>query len=271
MSSIGEQFGVKGRRKMLRADVPGRAQAIRMWTLTSKSDSTIERLEKGYLDALSSVDLAENIGKQLHADTRYTVQGRQDQYRDHILHQAVPVFHQGRRAISRAKQELDRMRARLQLPKADPADAAGAIAKMELRTWLRGLPQVERDKITRAENLGPQVRAAIIEAALALTGVADSHLGVLKEKVLREVHGSLIDDIAQLEDAISVATSAVEAGRESVHIDTGMTIEQFNAAAAPIEQRQKVAWLRRGRVVDSSTVLSVSVPAACSARSASTR
>ncbi|MGY2986469.1 MULTISPECIES: hypothetical protein [unclassified Bradyrhizobium] len=29
-----------------------------------------------------------------------------------------------------------------------------------------------------------------------------------------------------------------------------MTIEQFNAAAAPIEQRQKVAWLRRGRVVD---------------------
>ncbi|MCP1854239.1 MULTISPECIES: hypothetical protein [unclassified Bradyrhizobium] len=88
---------------------------------------------------------------------------------------------------------------------------------------------------------------------------------------MREVHGSLIDDIAQLEDAISVATSAVEAGRESVHIDTGMTIEQFNAAAAPIEQCQKVAWLRRGRVVDSSTVLSVSVPAACSARSASTR
>lgn len=83
-----------------------------------------------------------------------------------------------------------------------------------------------------------------------MTGVADSHLAVLKEKVLREVHGSLIDDIAQLEDAISVATSAVEAGRESVHIDTGMTIEQFNAAAAPIEQRQKVAWLRRGRVVD---------------------
>ncbi|MGY4262376.1 hypothetical protein ACVJF2_000946 [Bradyrhizobium sp. USDA 4519] len=185
MSSIGEQFGVRGRRKMLRADVPGRAQAIRMWTLTSKPDSTIERLEKGYLDALSSVDLAENIGKQLHADTRYTDQGRQDQYRDHILHQAVPVFRQGRRAISRAKQELDRMRTRLQLPKADPADAAGAIAKMELRTWLRGLPQVERDKITRAENLDPQVRAAIIEAALALTGVADSHLAVLKEGFAR--------------------------------------------------------------------------------------
>ncbi|MGY4260112.1 hypothetical protein ACVI1L_007180 [Bradyrhizobium sp. USDA 4516] len=251
MNSIGEQFGVKGRRKILRADVPGRSnQAIRMWTLTPKPDSTIERLEKVYLDALSSVDVAENIGKQLHADTRYTDQGRQDQHRSHILNQAVPVFHQGRRAISRAKQELDDMRSRLQLPKADPADAAGAIAKMEIRTWLRGLPQAERDKITRAENLDPQVRAAIIEATPALTGVADSHLAVLKEKVLREVHGSLIDDIAELEDAISVATSAVEAGRDSARIDTGMTLEQFNTAAAPIERRQEVAWLRRGRVVD---------------------
>jgi hypothetical protein len=142
------------------------------------------------------------------------------------------------------------MRNRLMLPKADPTDAAGAIAKMEIRTWLRGLPQGERDKITRAENIDPQVRAAIIEAPAVMTGVADTHLGVLKEKVLREMHGSLIDEIEELETAIGVAISAVEAGRDSTRIDTGMTAEQFNAAAAPIEQRQEVAWLRRGRVVD---------------------
>ncbi|WP_431014862.1 hypothetical protein [Bradyrhizobium pachyrhizi] len=210
----------------------------------------MERLEKVYLDALKSVDLAESIGRQLATDSRYTEQGRQDQHRNHILHQAVPVFHQGRRAISKAKQELDEMRGRLQLPKPDQADAAGAIARMEIRTWLRSLPQDERDKITRAEKLDRQIHAAILEAPAVMTGVADSHLSLLKERALRDAHGSLIDEIQELEDAIGVATSAVEAGRDSARIDTGMTIEQFEDAAKPIEAREQVPWLRKGRVID---------------------
>jgi hypothetical protein len=246
---------VKGRRKILQKDVPGRPnREIRIWTLESKPGSTVEYLERAYLGALSAVDLAENFGRQLATDTRYTDQGRQDQFKGHVLQQAVPVFHQGRRTISRAKQELADMRSRLQLPKADPADAASAIARMEIRTWLRSLPQDERDKVTRAENIDPQIRAAILEAPAVMTGVAESHLGLLKEKALREAHGSLIDEISELSSAIDAATLAVEAARDSVRIDSGLSVEQFNDLARPIEQRQGVAWLRRRdgqlRVVD---------------------
>jgi hypothetical protein len=237
---------VKGRRKILQKDVPGRSnREIRMWTLEPKPGSTVERLERAYLDALSAVDLAENIGRELAADTRYTDQGRQDQFKNHVLHQAVPVFHQGRRAISRARQELEEMRGRLQFPKGDPTDAAGAAARKEIREWLRGLPQSERDKITIAEDIDPQLRAAILEAPAMLTGVAQTHLNLLKEKALREVHGSLLDEIAELSSAIDMAASAVEAGRDSTRVDTGMTPEQFDVAAKSIEQRQGVAWLRR--------------------------
>lgn len=237
---------VKGRRKVLQKDVPGRTnREIHMWTLESKPGSTVEHLEKVYLGALSAVDAAENFGRQLASDTRFTDQGRQDQFKNHVLHQAVPVFHQGRRAISRARQELEEMRGRVQPPKGDPTDAAGAIARMEMRTWLRGLPQSERDKITIAEDIDPQLRAAILEAPAMLTGVAQTHLNLLKEKALREVHGSLIDEIAKLSSAIDVAASAVEAGRDSTRLDTGMTPEQFDAAAKPIEARQGVTWLRR--------------------------
>lgn len=246
---------VKGRRRILAKDVPGRGnREIRMWDLESQPGSTVERLEHAYLGALSAVDLAQSIGGQLASDNRYTDQGRQDQFANHVLHQAVPEFHQGRRAIARAKQELQDMRGRLQLPKPDPTDAAGAIARMEIRTWLRTLPQGERDRITRAEKLDPQIQAAIIEAPAVMTGVAESHLNVLNEKILRETHGTLIDEIAELSSAIEMAASAVEAGRDSARTDTGMTDEQFNAAAAPIEQRLEVAWLRRRgtetRVVD---------------------
>src|SRR4051812_40860576 len=218
---------VKGRRRILANDVPGRGnREIRMWDLESQPGSTVERLEKAYIGALSAVDLAQSIGSQLAADTRYTDQGRQDQFANHVLHQAVPEFHQGRRAISRARQELQDMRSRLQLPKPDPTDAAGAISRMEIRTWLRGLPQGERDKITRAEKLDPQIQAAIIEAPAVMTGVAESHLNVLSEKILRETHGMLIDEIAELSSAIEMAASAVEAGRDSARTDTGMTDEQ---------------------------------------------
>jgi hypothetical protein len=72
-------------------------------------------------------------------------------------------FHQGRRAISRARQELEEMRGRLQLPKNDPTDAAGAAARKEIREWLRGMSQSERDKITRSENIDPQIRAALLD------------------------------------------------------------------------------------------------------------
>ncbi|MCW2110270.1 hypothetical protein [Bradyrhizobium elkanii] len=251
MSSIGEQFGIKGRRKILSKDVPGRRNHdIRMWDLKSKPGTSVERLEKAYVEALAAVDLSESIGRQLQADARFTEQGREDQHRSHILNKGVPIFHHGRRTISRARQELDEMRGRLTLPKADPTDAAGAIARMEIRTWLRSLPQGERDKVTRAENVDPQIRAAIIEAPAVMTGVADSHLSLLKEHVLREVHGSLLDEITELTAAIDIAASAVEAGRDSARIDTGMTAEQFNEAAAPIEAREQVPWLRKGKVVD---------------------
>jgi hypothetical protein len=125
---------------------------------------------------------------------------------------------------------------------------------MEIRTWLRSLPQAERDRVTRAENIDSQIRSAILEAPAVMTGVAESHLDLMKEKALRESHDSLMDEIAELSTAIDAASSAVEAGRDSARIDTGLTADQFDAAAKPIEQRQNVAWLRRSgaemRVVD---------------------
>ena len=87
-----------------------------------------------------------------------------------------------------------------------------------------------------------------------MSSVAESHLKLLKEKALRDTHRILIDEIAELSSAIDVAASAVEAGRDSTRLDTGMMPEQFDAAAKPIETYQAVAWLRRSgaetRVVD---------------------
>jgi len=61
--------------------------------------------------------------------------------------------------------------------------------------------QSERDKITSSENIDPQIRAALLDPNVPgalMTGVAESHLKPLKENALRETHGILIDEIAEL-------------------------------------------------------------------------
>lgn len=237
---------VKGRRKILPKDVPGREnREIRMWTLQSKPGSTLEALEKAYLGALAAVDRAESTGRNLAADKRFTEEGARDQFRGHILQESVPAFYRGRLAVNRARQELDQKRAMLQLPKGDPTDTAAAIRRMGIQTWLRSLSQGERDKVARVENIDPQIREAILEVPAMMTGIAESHRARMAEAVLRETHGPLLDEIAELGEAIEVAESAVQAGRDSVRLDTGLSRAEFEQEARTVEQRHSVAWLRR--------------------------
>ncbi|WP_256807774.1 hypothetical protein [Bradyrhizobium sp. Bra64] len=246
---------VKGRRKILPRDVPGREnREIRMWTLQSKPGSTLEALENAYTGALAAVDTAESTGRQLFADKRYTEDGARDQFRNHILRDSVPALHRGRMAVNRARQELDQKRATLQLPKGEPTDAAAAIRRMGIQTWLRSLSQQERDNVTRAENIDPMIREAILEVPAMMTGIAETHRALLAETTLRETHGPLMDEIAELSEAIEVAESAIQAGRDSVRIDTGLSPAEFEEQARAVESRHSVAWLRRRgselRVVD---------------------
>jgi hypothetical protein len=206
-------------------------------------------LERSYLESLDTVDAMETARAAIDADKRFTADGAKDEFRRHVLSAAVPVFHRGRRAIQQAQQQLAEKRTKLQPPKPDPADAAGAIARMEIRTWLRGLSQAERDAITEPSSLDPQIRQAIMEAPAQLTNVAGSHRRLILENMLRETHGELLDEIDELQQAIEAAQ--FEGGRETARLDLEIYDPAvFNEMAAPIEAKESVPWLRRGRVVD---------------------
>jgi hypothetical protein len=220
---------------------------VRLWELDdAKPGTVIEKLQRSYLDSLAAVDDMEAARAAFANDRRYTPDGVKEEMRQHVLRNAVPVFHRGRRAIEQARRQLADMNAKLQPPKADPADAAGAIARMEIRTWLRGLPQSERDAITGSSKLDPQIRAAIVEAPPQMTGVAESHRGLILESIMRETHGELIDEAAELATAIEAAESAVEGGRDAARLDLEIYDPAvFNEMAAPIEKREAAPWLQK--------------------------
>ena len=86
------------------------------------------------------------------------------------------------------------------------------------------------------ENLPTEVALAILEMPPEFSGVPKSRHDLLTERALTAQHGPDITEIAELEDAIAAAESAVETGRDEVRLEVGVHDErEFNELAAPIE------------------------------------
>ena len=96
------------------------------------------------------------------------------------------------------------------------------------------------------ENVPPEVAMAKIELPPSLSGVPKSRHDLITANALQAQHGPEIAEIAELEEAIAAAESAVEAGRNEVRLEVGVIDERkFNELAAPIEAKHDAPWLRR--------------------------
>jgi hypothetical protein len=121
---------------------------------------------------------------------------------------------------------------------------------MEIRTFLREMKDDDQKNYfaRHGENLPTEVALAILEMPPEFSGVPKSRHDLLTERALTAQHGPDITEIAELEDAIAAAESAVEIGRDEVRLEVGVHDERkFNEMAAPIEAKHDAPWLRRGK------------------------
>lgn len=87
---------------------------------------------------------------------------------------------------------------------------------------------------------------AILEMPPEFSGVPKSRHDLLTQHALAARHGAEIAEIAELEEAIAVAESAVEIGRDELRLEVGgIGKQEWDALAAPIEARHAAPWLRR--------------------------
>src|SRR5262249_7438182 len=98
------------------------------------------------------------------------------------------------------------------------------------------------------DDLPREVALAILEMPPELSGVPKSRHDLLTMRALEAQHGAEIAEIAELEEAITAAESAVETGRDEVRIEAGALDERkFNEMAAPIEAKHDAPWLKRSK------------------------
>jgi hypothetical protein len=249
----------KGRRTIRRQqfgnDQPSRY--IGLWDLAAEPGSTLATLESAYLAGLNAIDTVEARKASGVASGKFTEAGLKADVLAFALNNVIGPLHKARTTIGKAKAELAERKSKLTIQQPDKTDIAAALLRQEIRAHLRAMPQTERDKylVGNLDNLPPVVAEAILTAPPELSGIAETHRALLTEKALEAQHPGEVAQVSELQRAIEVAERAVEIARDEVRIEAGvMDPNEFDAMAAPIEQRHKAPWLRKQgdeiRVVD---------------------
>jgi len=223
------------------APVDGREnRSIRMWDLgDGKPGSTTEKLRQVYHGALNSVDRIEAHKAEVQKSGKFTPTGITDDVTRFVLSEAAPTFRRGRNAIHAAKREAKELRDKIKLQPANPGDIVGALRRREMREFLKAMPIKDRNAYIskNRENMDPDMALAIVEMPAEFSGVLESDRNQLIDSALQAQHGEAMTQLVELERAIEVTESAVEAGRDEARQETGLGPHEFDERAAPFERK----------------------------------
>jgi hypothetical protein len=96
-----------------------------------------------------------------------------------------------------------------------------------------------------------EILQAVTELPPEYSGVPQTRYDLLVNGQMAAQFGPAIAEITEIEQAIEAAESTVEAARFEVAREAGIVeMSRFDELAAPIEAKETVPWLHRGRVVD---------------------
>jgi hypothetical protein len=224
------------------------SRRIKLWEFEPAPGTLLAQLEQSYFTGLQCVDRAEERTRTNVASGKFTPEGVKDDLLKFVLSDLVPVLHKAGQTIKKARDELAERRSRLKVEGPDPSDIAAAFRRMEIRTFLRDMKSEDQANYfaNYGNNLPGEVAQAVLELPPEYSGVPKSRHDLLTANALQAQHGSEMGAIAELEEAIAAAESAVEAGRNEVRLEAGVLDERkFNELAAPVEAKHDAPWLRR--------------------------
>src|SRR5262245_46059574 len=212
------------------------SRPIRLWAFNAAPGSLIAQLEQTYFAGLQCVDRAEERTRTNVVNGKFTPEGARDDLLQFALRDLVPALHKARQTIKKAKAEAAERRSKLRLEGPDKSDAAAAVRRADIRSQLRAMKPEEQTQFFAdfGDNVPPEVVMAIMEMPASLSGVPRSRHDLIRASALEARHGPEIAEIAELEEAVAAADSAVEAARDEVRIEAGVhDVAKFNEAAAP--------------------------------------
>jgi hypothetical protein len=128
MANLG--FSPRGRTTIRKSNSNREPRWIEPWALQPKPGSTLEKIERAYLDALAAVDAVEEHKAKAEKSGTFTPGGVVADTLKFAASRLAPQLLRARQTIEAAKAEAAIRRAKLVLKPADKTDAAGQMRRL---------------------------------------------------------------------------------------------------------------------------------------------
>jgi hypothetical protein len=177
-------------------------------------------------------------------------QGRQNAMQSK-LRAAVRDLRDARAAIADLAEKLDKKRKAVAMPKFDPADIRGFLARQELRSALRAAANTGQRALMLQD---PAFADACLEQPAALSGLHvvegqpgedASLLETTKKQRLETLFGPQLEEIDALEGTIAEANMIADLARNDLKLHSEMDDRTFIEFIRPVEAKQNAVWLRK--------------------------
>jgi hypothetical protein len=206
---------------------------IGLWQWETKPHTTLRALEENYLAVIDTASKVSRRRIKLKSAGKHTDLGLTEELIPAALETAKPL-RRAQNAVARARKELSQRRERLKLKAPDKTNVVAALEHREIPSWLRSLPQAERDAVTGAERIDPVIAEAILSAPRELSGVAASHVKLMTDRRLEAQHPGEAEELADLERAIEVTERAVTVNADEIVKELGIPKQRFLELIEPV-------------------------------------
>jgi hypothetical protein len=223
----------------------------------------LQQIEKNPLrkTVAGAFDIADDHRRdveRVEADRRLSPEGRRDEVQK-LTREAVRALRDLKeKALGEHHSKTETMRAAVKMPAFDKADIVGAMARRELRDASRAMTFGQR----AGKLSGPTRSVAFIDSLLEfpddpwMAGIDvfnPNELQVFeeaKEQRLRDLHGPLMDTIAERENTEIEAAMIPAVARVDIQAASGLEGKDFESIAVPIEKRAGAPWkMKDGKTI----------------------
>jgi hypothetical protein len=175
-----------GRGTLRRGATGPSAVRIPAWGFAFQPKTPGSRLERAYVDALSTLDEFEDLAATARKSGKFTDAGIVQEIGQHALAKSIPTLHRGRETVRRARLEIAAARAKIALPAVDKTDSVSYLRRLEIRGHLAGMSEDKRRQFIskNRDGLDPEWVRAIVEMPPMLSGVMESDHAWLLDREL---------------------------------------------------------------------------------------
>lgn len=152
-----------------------------------------------------------------------------------------------RTAIKTARAKLNERRKGLKLTQYDPENAAAAIERSEIRSYLRSLDKMALTVIAETTK-DARLLEAMLSAPQELSGFDESMQRIaesVERRYLHMLNGSEIDEIERQEAIVAEAEAISNIAASEIQTRAGLTDQEIQSETVPLERKASAPWLQR--------------------------